>query len=212
MDSSAEAQEVTLEDIKEYINSGSSGSISWFQRVEISYRDYAAHSYVKVNWDENSPRFNDAPWKSSVVGSLPGFRMDSGEYVFVLLRGAHDGLPASWHIGKNDTSRFVGVSDLDLSALIKDVEICSGDPLMPYVIKVSDPKDPESVSISSGKICLRSQIVSEPDHITSMAAEVMPWLGKLIDGKRSLHRFPVGGVGETGVPLTHRVTLSDFVR
>lgn len=210
------SKELTLKDIQNYINSGSEGEYSWYQRVTLTIPTpegtASGSSVMKVTWSENSPRINGAPWVPSIEGAMPIVEVSRDTHVFPLMRNKLNHLPAIFLFPSDKTNEWATEQTLKTITRGEKKKYCVGDDLFPFVVSFTNGKETGVHIYENTSMCINVEEVSEGNVSEAKVDSLLPWLKDIKSGRRSKIRFPTGEVNEIGAPLLHRVSRSDFVR
>jgi hypothetical protein len=216
--SSGLAQQVTLSDLQNYVNSGSEREYSWNQRVTLTIDanngPISSSSVIKVTWTENSPRINDASWTPQVYGEMPIISLSNGDQVFALFTNAQ-----SRHLAERFLLSGATVEGLDspvglrqLETLRENHSITFSDDLFPRLVSFSDISDPRTISIfepTSARVDVVLLDRASSDSLPELAVpRRIPWIEELPRGRSK--RSPTAIEMPDGTFVVP--TRDDFVR
>jgi len=183
-----ETSEISLSDIQEYINSGSSGEYSWNQEmtlvIETDEGTFSGSSVVKVIWEKNSPRINGPSWIPKIIGEMPFVELPGERYFFLLTKNGFRNLPERFLLGDGWKNNSVGAESPENNKLV----MSPNDERFPYLITFANINDPKTIRFALlDNVSLTVEKTTQ--QVTSaQILQKLPWLSEL--PRKSVRSMP----------------------
>jgi len=135
---------------------------SWNQKMtlEIEMEDgkaYSGSSIMKIIWEENRPRINDARWNPDMIWEMPFIKMSDKEYIFVTSKNSRRDMATIFLMWEEKVWRWTNISDIEKA--LNSSQIIKIDPdnvMFPYIVRFNDITDLSSIEYFSDSTSIQN--------------------------------------------------------